>query len=271
MSKQVKIRRRTTRSIRKKYEAGTPLTMVTCYDYTFAKLVERADLDLILIGDSLGNVIQGQETTLPVTLEDIIYHTRAVIRGNGSALVVADMPFMTYQGDEIEALKNAGRLLAEGGAQAVKLEGGVEITGAVRRMTNAGIPVCGHLGLTPQSVHAFGGFRVQGREEDAAQKMIEDAKALQEAGAFMVVLELVPTELAKQVTEAIDIPTIGIGAGSVTSGQVLVLYDLLGMDLGFTPKFLKRFAQLEGEIVGALEAYKEEVEGRSYPAEEHSF
>ncbi|MEM1348569.1 MAG: 3-methyl-2-oxobutanoate hydroxymethyltransferase [Myxococcota bacterium] len=263
--------RKTTRQLRAQYEAGEPITMVTCYDYTFARLVEMAGIDMILIGDSLGNVIQGQETTLPVEVEDIIYHTRAVMRGNGSAHVVADMPFLSYQASADDALVQAGRLMKYGGAQSVKLEGGERVTEIVYRMTQAGIPVCGHLGLTPQSVHAFGGFRVQGREEEAARRMIREAKLLAEAGAFMVVLELVPAQLARRVTEAVNIPTIGIGAGHVTSGQVLVLYDLLGLNMEFTPKFLKRFATLEEDVVGALSAYREEVKARKYPGEEHSF
>lgn len=263
-------KRTTVRDIDALYREGTPLTMVTCYDYSFAKLVEQADIELILIGDSLGNVIQGQETTLPVTVEDIIYHTRAVVRGNQSAHIVADLPFMSYQANDDEGIRNAGRLLKEGHAQSVKVEGGERIAPMVERMTRAGIPVMGHLGLTPQSVHEFGGFTVQGRGE-AGEQLLEDARALEEAGVYALVLEMVPAELAERVTEAVDIPTIGIGAGAATSGQVLVIYDLLGLDTSFTPKFLKRYAEIEGTAVEALETYREEVRARSFPAEEHSW
>ena len=263
--------RKTTRSILKKHASGQALTMVTCYDYTFAKLVEAAALDIILVGDSLGNVIQGQDTTIPVTLEDIIYHTRAVMRGCASAHILADMPFMSYQASPQDALRNAGRLLKEGGAQSVKVEGGAWLAPTVRAMTQAGIPVCGHLGLTPQSVHAMGGYRVQGRTPEAARQMIEDARALQDAGAWGIVLEMVPDELARQVTQALEIPTIGIGAGASTSGQVLVMYDLLGLDEAFTPKFVKHYASLSQVVVEALEHYKQEVESGAFPGPEHTF
>jgi 3-methyl-2-oxobutanoate hydroxymethyltransferase len=264
-------KRTTTHDLRKLYEADTPITMVTCYDYTFARLVQRAEIDTILIGDSLGNVIQGQETTLPVTVDDIVYHSRAVHRGNGSALIVADMPFMSYQASHEDGMRNAGRLLKEGGAQAVKVEGGRSIASLVEKMTSQGIPVVGHLGLTPQSVHKFGGYRVQGRGEEAGDELLEDAKALETAGVFMLVLEMVPKELARQVTEALSIPTIGIGAGNGTSGQVLVLQDLLGMNQSFKPKFLKNFADLEKTVTEALSTYRDEVRQRVYPGDEHSF
>ena len=245
--------------------------MVTCYDYTFARLVDRAQVECILVGDSLGNVIQGQDTTIPVTIDDIVYHTRAVMRGCPTAHVIADMPFMSYQANDDDGMRAAGRLLKDGGAQAVKLEGGEHIAPLVRRMVTAGIPVCGHLGLTPQSVHAFGGYRVQGKEDAAAEQLVADARALQDAGAYMLVLELVPDALAARVTDELDIPTIGIGAGARTSGQVLVIYDLLGMNTDFKPRFVKHYAQLEDEITGALAAYREEVRARSFPADEHTF
>ena len=263
--------RKTTRGLLKQWRDGEPITMVTCYDYTFARLVERAGIDMILVGDSLGNVIQGHETTLPVELEDIIYHTRAVLRGNTSAHVVADMPFMSYQSSADDALRNAGRLLKEGGAQSVKLEGGERSVPLVERMVAAGIPVVGHLGLTPQSVHAFGGYRVQGRGEEAADLLLKDAIALQEAGAFMIVLEMVPSELAAHVTQQLTIPTIGIGAGAQTSGQVLVLYDLLGLNTDFKPKFVKHFASLEAQVIDALSAYKQEVQAHTFPDDAHTF
>ncbi|RAL22234.1 3-methyl-2-oxobutanoate hydroxymethyltransferase [Lujinxingia litoralis] len=264
-------RRKTTRALRKLYEKQTPLTMVTCYDYTFARLVDKADIDIILVGDSMGNVIQGHDTTVPVTLEDIIYHTRAVLRGNQSAHILADMPFMSYQASTDDALRNAGRLLKEGHAQSVKVEGGEELATMIARMTAAGIPVCGHLGLTPQSVHAFGGFRLQGTDDEAAERLLKDARALQDAGAFMIVLEMVPAALAKRVTNALDIPTIGIGAGPHTSGQVLVLQDMLGMNSDFKPRFVKHFASLENTVVGALNAFADEVHQRSFPDDEHSY
>lgn len=264
-------RRKTLRDIHRLYNDQTPLTMVTAYDFTFARLVEKADLDIILIGDSLGNVIQGLDTTVPVTVEDIIYHTRAVIRGNQSAHIVADLPFMSYQANDDEGIRNAGRLLKEGGAQSVKLEGGEYLAPLVSRMVRAGIPVVGHLGLTPQSVHAFGGFTVQGRDQEAARQLIQDAKALQDAGIYMLVLEMVPADLAREVTEALSIPTIGIGAGAQTSGQVLVIQDLLGMNSDFKPRFVKRFAQLEDAIVEALSTYGEEVRTRAFPDDDHSY
>ena len=264
-------RRKTTRDIAKQYQNGDKLTMVTCYDYTFARLVQRADIDVILIGDSLGNVVQGHDTTLPVEVEDIIYHSRAVARGNSSALILADMPFLSYQASDGEGVRQAGRMLKEGGAQAVKVEGGAHLAPMIERMVRAGIPVCGHLGLTPQSVHAFGGFHVQARSEDAAEQLMQDALALQAAGAFMIVLEMVPADLAARVTAALQIPTIGIGAGAQTSGQVLVIYDLLGLNNDFRPKFLKHFASLEETVIGALEAYRDEVKSGAYPDDDHSF
>ncbi|MFP4597320.1 MAG: 3-methyl-2-oxobutanoate hydroxymethyltransferase [Persicimonas sp.] len=264
-------RRKTTHDLHKLYEADTPLTMVTCYDYTFARLVEMADIDAILVGDSLGNVIQGHETTLPVTVDDIVYHTRAVARANGSAHLVADMPFMSYQASIDDGMRNAGRLLKEGGAQAVKVEGGRQIAPLVEKMAGQGVPVVGHLGLTPQSVHKFGGYRVQGRGDQAADELLEDARVLQEAGIYMLVLEMVPTAVAEKVTASLDIPTIGIGAGRVTSGQVLVLQDLLGMNSSFKPTFVKNFAHLEDSVTGALRAYRDEVHERSFPGDEHSF
>ena len=264
-------RRKTTHALYEQYRQGTPITMVTCYDYSFARLVEKADLDVILVGDSMGNVVQGQSTTIPVTVDDIVYHTRAVARGNQSAHLVADLPFMSYQASIEEGVRNAGRLMKEAGAQAVKLEGGQAYAPLVERLTEAGVPVVGHLGLTPQSVHKFGGYRVQGRGEEAQRKLLDDARALQDAGAYMLVLELVPGELAARITEQLDIPTIGIGAGPQTSGQVLVIYDLLGLDQSFTPTFLKRYANLEETVTEALSAYRDEVRQGVFPDESHSF
>ena len=263
--------RHTIRHLLKQSHQGIPLTMVTCYDYTFARLVEQAEIDIILVGDSMGNVIQGHQTTLPVTLEDIVYHTRAVARAQGKAHLLADLPFMSYQAGEDDAMRAAGRLLKEGGAQSVKLEGGESMAPLIRRMTAAGIPVCGHLGLTPQSVHTLGGFRVQGKGTQEAKRLMQDALALQEAGAWAIVLEMIPQALAREVTQALEIPTVGIGAGPGCAGQVLVLQDMLGMNSSFSPRFVKAFAQLESTVVDALQAYKQDVTQGSFPGPEHSF
>jgi len=263
--------RNTVRDIDELYRSDEAITMVTCYDVTFARLVDGAEIDAVLIGDSLGNVVQGESTTLPVTVDDIIYHTRAVVRGTDRAHVIADMPFMSYQADSAEAVRNAGRVLKEGHAQAVKIEGGEEFAPTVERMVDAGIPVVGHLGLTPQSVHQSGGYRVQGRGDRAREQLLRDAEALEEAGIYTLVLEMVPSELACAVTERVDVPTVGIGAGAETDGQVLVLYDLLGLDTRFTPKFLKRYANLEEDVIEALETYRSEVRSGEFPTDEHSF
>lgn len=250
--------------------SGEKITMLTAYDYTMARLLERAGIDAILVGDSLGNVMLGYETTLPVTMEDMIHHAKAVRRAVSRPLVVVDMPFMTYQINVDKAVENAGRLMQEAGVDAVKLEGGKPVAEAVRRMTDVGIPVMGHLGMTPQSVNAIGGFRVQGREAKVADRLLEDALALQEAGAFAVVLELIPAEVAARITEALQIPTIGIGAGNVCDGQVLVVQDMLGMN-DFRPRYVKRYAELGAEIEKAVAKYIEEVKSGSFPDEEHTF
>lgn len=263
--------RKTVRDIEKQYRDGERIAMVTCYDYTFARLVDQVDIDVVLIGDSLGNVVQGEDTTLPVTVEDVIYHTRAVVRGNESAHIVADMPFMSYQAEPSEGVRNAGRLLKEGAAQAVKIEGGEEVAPTIERIVGAGIPVVGHLGFTPQSVHKIGGYQVQGREEEAREQLLADARALEEAGIYCLVLEMVPSELADEVTEAVDVPTVGIGAGDGTDGQVLVLHDLLGLDTSFSPRFVKRYAELEPRVVEALEAFRSEVRSGAFPDDEHAF
>jgi 3-methyl-2-oxobutanoate hydroxymethyltransferase len=250
---------------------GRKLVMVTCYDATFARLVDRADIDAVLVGDSLGNVIQGHETTIPVTIEDVIYHTRAVSRGLNHPLLVADLPFMTYQASREEAMFNSGRLMQEGRAHAVKLEGGVRVAETVAAIVETGIPVMGHIGLTPQSVHGFGGYRIQGRGEAAAQRLKDDALALQDAGVFSVVLEGIPTALAAEISASLEIPTIGIGAGPNCDGQVLVLYDLLGLDESFAPRFVKQYATLSNTVGEALESFAHEVRDGKFPAEEHSF
>lgn len=247
------------------------LVMVTCYDAAFARLVEAAGVDAVLVGDSLGMVVQGLDSTLPVTLDHVVYHTRCVARGLARTHLVADMPFLTYQVNDDEALRNAGRLIVEGGAHAVKLEGGVRSASAIRRIVEAGIPVMGHVGLTPQSVHQFGGFKVQGRGEDAARRLLEDARAVVEAGAYALVLESIPADLARAVTAAVPVPTIGIGASAACDGQVLVLYDLLGMDDAFQPKFLKKYARLSTSVRDAVAAYADEVRQGAFPGDEHSF
>ena len=250
--------------------AGEKLTMLTAYDYTTARLVDEAGVNSILVGDSLGNVILGYEDTLSVTVEDMIHHSAAVARAAKNALVICDMPFMSYEVSVEEALKNAGRLMKEGRANAVKLEGGAEYAPQIRAMVNAGIPVCGHLGLTPQSVNVFGGNKVQGKSEEAAKKLINDAKALEEAGAFAVVLECVPAALAAIVTKKIGIPTIGIGAGADCDGQVLVYQDMLAMS-GFCPKFCKQYASVGEIMTTAFKQYIEEVQSGAFPAEENTF
>ncbi len=250
---------------------GRRLAMVTAYDAPTARIVDAAGVDVILVGDSLGNVVLGYENTLPVTMEDMIRHTAAVVRGTSRALVVADMPFMSYQESAEQARRNAGRLVKEGGAAAVKLEGGVAVAATVAAIVAMDVPVMGHVGLTPQSVHAFGGFRVQGRDEESARKIIDGARALEEAGAFAVVLEGIPSELARRVSEALDIPTIGIGAGPGCDGQVLVLHDMLAMYRGFRPKFVKVYDDIGDRMEKAVAAYVREVKDGSFPAPEHEF
>lgn len=262
--------RRTVADIDEQYQAGEPIAMVTCYDYTFAKLVGSAGIDAVLIGDSLGNVIQGEATTLPVTLDEIVYHTRPVVRGTEQPHVVADMPFMSYQASDDEGIRNAGKILKEGGAQAVKIEGGESVAPMISRMVEAGIPVMGHLGLTPQSVRQTGGYRVQGRGE-AADELIADAHALEDAGVYALVLEMVPEELAERITDTLEIPVIGIGAGASTDGQILVLHDLLGLDREFEPRFVKRYDDLGDRAVGAVEEYCREVREGEFPTDDHSF
>lgn len=245
--------------------------MLTSYDYPMAKLVDEAGMDSILVGDSLGNVVLGYESTIPVTMDDMIHHIKAVVRGVKRAMVIGDLPFMSYHLSKEESVRNAGRILQEGGAQAVKLEGGREVAEAIRAMVAAGIPVIGHLGLTPQSVNQMGGYKVQGKDVETARKLVEDAKAIQEAGVFSIVLEGVPALLAKHITEILDVPTIGIGAGPHCSGQVLVAHDLLGLYGGVSPKFAKRYANLKDNIMKALEEYKDDVVNKKFPGPEHSF
>jgi len=261
----------TTSDIRTRKTGGEKIVMCTAYDATFASILDTAGIDILLVGDSLGMVIQGHETTIPVTLDHMIYHTRAVTRGAKRAHVVGDMPFMSYKVSTEQALESAMRMMQEGRAHSVKLEGGKELAPTIARIVAAGIPVMGHVGLTPQSVHAMGGFKVQGRNSEGAAQILEDALALQEAGCFAVVLEGIPLDLAKEITSQLEIPTIGIGAGVHCDGQVLVCYDMLGMNEGFKPKFLKEYASLHEVMVDAAQSYAEEVRAGTFPDDEHSF
>ncbi len=261
----------TVKTFQEAKQKGEKLTMLTAYDYSTAKLEDEAGIHGILVGDSLGNVVLGYEDTISVTMEDMIHHGAAVARGAKNALVVVDMPFMSYQTSVYDALVNAGRLMKEGRANAVKLEGGKEICAQIREIVNAGIPVMAHLGLTPQSVNAFGGNKVQGKSEAAAKKLLEDALAVQEAGAFAVVLECIPAKLASLVSKKLDIPTIGIGAGAGCDGQILVYQDMLGMFSDFTPKFVKRFVEAGSVMQQGFAEYIREVQEGVYPAEEHTF
>lgn len=245
--------------------------MVTAYDATFGQMMDEAGAEMLLVGDSLGMVVQGRENTLPVTVDEVIYHCRSVARGVRYAHIVGDMPFMSYQLSPDEALRNAGRFMQEGAAHSVKLEGGEHMAPAISRIVNAGIPVVGHVGLTPQSVHAMGGFRVQGKTEAQAERVLNDALAVQDAGAFAVVLEGIPSDLAARITETLDIPTIGIGAGPHCDGQVLVCYDLLGLTPNLRPKFVKRYAEMYRDGVDAVRRYRNEVRAGIFPSEEYAF
>jgi 3-methyl-2-oxobutanoate hydroxymethyltransferase len=248
-----------------------PIVMVTSYDSTMTRIIDETDTDIILIGDSAAMVMAGMDTTLGITMDQMVYHTQCVTRVKPKALVTADMPFLSYQTSVPDAVYNAGRLLKEGGAQAVKLEGGQRVIEQVKAIVRSDIPVMGHLGLTPQSVHAFGGYKVQARGEEAARMLKENALLLQDAGVFSIVLECVPSSVAQEVSEALSIPTIGIGAGPHCDGQVLVIQDLLGMNREFKPKFVKRYADLFGTIKDAVDTYAREVKGGTFPDEEHSF
>ena len=260
----------TTLTFRQKKERGEPITMLTAYDYPTAMAEDKAGIDSILVGDSLGMVVLGYENTLPVTMEEMLHHSRAVARGSKTALLIGDMPFMSYQVSVEDAVRNAGRFLQQGGMDAVKLEGGRERADAIRAITGAGIPVMGHLGLTPQSVHQMGGFRAQGKTASAAKRLVEDALLLEEAGCFSIVLESVPARLAELISKKISIPTIGIGAGAGCDGQVLVTHDLLGLFDRFTPKFVKKYASFHSEMQKAFANYIEDVETKRFPAQEHT-
>lgn len=254
-----------------KKKEGKKITMLTAYDYPFARIVDEAGIDAILVGDSLGMVVQGLENTLPVTMDEMIYHTKMVTRAVKDAMVIGDMPFMSYQTGISEAVKNAGRFLKEAGASAVKIEGGAEIAGHIRALTKSDIPVMAHIGLTPQSVHRMGGYKVQGKTEGAAKKLIEEAHIVENAGAFSLLLEAIPMGLAKRITEELSIPTIGIGAGPHCDGQILVLHDVIGLFERFVPKFVKQYANVKEETLKAIKTYREEIEKGIFPSRDQSF
>jgi 3-methyl-2-oxobutanoate hydroxymethyltransferase len=264
-------KRKTVLDIMQMKQSGEKITVLTSYDYPFARLVDGEGIDVILVGDSVGVVFSGYDTTLPVTMDEMIYHSRAVVRGSDQALIVADMPFLSYQVDQRDARLNAGRLIKEGGAHAVKLEGGMNVAPTIRTIVDMDIPVMGHIGLTPQSIHRMGGYKVQGREETQACQLLADAKAVEEAGAFAIVLEGIPADLAAKVTAAVEIPTIGIGAGVDCDGQVLVIHDILGLCEKYSPKFVKKYADVSGTIKDGIADYIREVKAGDFPADEHTF
>ncbi len=261
----------TVKSFQEAKDNNRKISMLTAYDYSMAKMVDAAGIDSVLVGDSLGMVFQGNESTLPVTLDEMIYHTKAVVRGVKNALVVADMPFLSYHVSKEEAVRNAGRMIKEGGAEAVKMEGGSLFSETIKAVVDAQIPVMGHIGLTPQSVNAFGGFKVQGKDEQSAKRIWEDARLLEEAGVFAITLECIPDKLAQLITKSLRIPTIGIGAGKSCDGQVLVINDMLGMFSDFVPRFVKQYARLNTEITAAVQGYIAEVREGDFPAGEHTF
>jgi len=261
----------TTHTLQEMKRAGEKITMLTAYDYSLAKLVDRGGVDVILVGDSASNVMAGRDTTVPMSLDHMIYHAQCVERAVDRALIVVDMPFGTYQGNSAIALESAIRIMKESSGHAVKLEGGSEIVGSIERILTAGIPVMGHLGLTPQSIYKFGTYTVRAKEDEEAEKLISDAKILEEAGCFAIVLEKIPAHLAKQVSESISIPTIGIGAGSECDGQVLVLHDMLGITTDFSPRFLRRYLDLENQITNAVQQYCSDVRSKDFPNDEESY
>ncbi len=261
----------TTQTVVNMKNKGEKISMLTAYDFTMAQIIDRAGIDIILVGDSAGNVMAGYDTTIPMTMENMIYHTACVVRGVEKALVIADMPFMSYQVTANEALRSAGRMMKEAGAHAVKLEGGRTVVETVQKIVNAGIPVMGHLGLTPQSIYKFGTYKVRAKEQEEAQQLIEDAKALEQAGCFSLVLEKIPANLARKVTKAISIPTIGIGAGPHCDGQVLVVHDMLGLNKEFKPRFLRRYADLDSSITKAVQSYITDIKKDDFPNEDESY
>jgi 3-methyl-2-oxobutanoate hydroxymethyltransferase len=264
-------RKVTISDLMSKKERGEKITMLTAYDYPTAQIVDQAGIDTILVGDSLGMVMLGYASTVPVSMEEMIHHAKAVARGTEYAFVIGDMPFMSYQSSVEKAIENAGRFMKEGDCDAVKLEGGSEVAPTVKAIVAAGVPVCGHIGLTPQSATQLGGFKVQGKDAESAKRLIESAKDLEEAGAFMVVMERIPDVLASRITKELSIPTIGIGAGKDCDGQVLVYHDVVGLFERFTPKFVKQYIKLGPMVIDALKEYKREVEEGLFPGEEHTF
>ena len=271
MSVHSEIKKVTTETLRKMKFDKEKITMITAYDFTTAKMVDAGGVDSVLIGDSAANVMAGHETTLPITLDQMIYHTQCVVRGIDRALIVADLPFGTYQSNPEKALESAVRMMKEGGAHAIKIEGGIEIEKSIKKIVNAGIPVMGHLGLTPQSIYQFGTYKVRAKENAEAEKLMSDAKLLEELGCFAIVLEKIPSDLAKKVSESISIPTIGIGAGPHCDGQVLVYQDMVGMNKGFSPKFLRRYLDLHTEITGAVAKYVKDVKEVNFPNANESY
>ncbi|MFB6248702.1 MAG: 3-methyl-2-oxobutanoate hydroxymethyltransferase [Salinibacter sp.] len=261
----------TTNTIQEMKEEGVPIAALTAYDYTSARLYDRAGIDVLLVGDSASNVMAGNETTLPITLDHMVYHAQCVVQGIERALVVVDLPFGAYQGDSKEGLQSAIRVMKEAGAHAVKLEGGAPVVETVERIVGAGVPVMGHLGLTPQSIYEFGTYQVRAREDDEAEQLLEDARQLEAAGCFALVLEKIPADLATEVTEALTIPTVGIGAGAGTDGQVLVSHDALGLSTDFNPRFVRRYAELEETITEAIGDYVSDVRSRSFPSDAESY
>ena len=261
----------TTNTLQEMKNNGEKISMLTAYDYTLAKIVDGGGIDIILVGDSASNVMAGHETTLPITLNEMIYHAASVVRAVNRCLVVVDMPFGSYQGNSLEALSSAIRIMKESGGHSVKLEGGAEIIDSIQRILTAGIPVMGHLGLTPQSIYKFGTYSVRAKEEEEAEKLIEDAKLLEETGCFAIVLEKVPAKLAKKVSESVSIPIIGIGAGADVDGQVLVLHDMIGMTHEFNPRFLRRYLNLYEDITGAVQNYVSDVKSEDFPNEKEQY
>ena len=264
-------RRVTTNTLSEMKQNGEKISMLTAYDYTLAKIIDGGGIDIILVGDSASNVMAGHETTLPITLDQMIYHAASVVRGAERALVVVDMPFGSYQGNSLEALSSAIRIMKESGGHSVKLEGGSEVIESIERILTAGIPVMGHLGLTPQSIYKFGTYTVRAKEEIEAKKLLADAKLLEEAGCFALVLEKVPAKLAQKIAESVSIPVIGIGAGNGVDGQVLVLHDMLGMNHEFNPRFLRRYLNLYDDITGAVQSYVSDVQSKDFPNEQEQY
>ena len=261
----------TTQTVVDMKRRGEKISMLTAYDFTMARIIDRAGIDVILVGDSAGNVMAGHETTVPMTMDQMVYHTSCVVRGVEKALVIADLPFMSYQVTPTEGLRSAGRMMKEAGAHAVKLEGGRPVVDTVKKIVDAGIPVMGHLGLTPQSIYQFGTYKVRAKEEEEARQLIKDAKALEQAGCFSLVLEKIPASLAQQVTDQISIPTIGIGAGAGCDGQVLVMHDMLGLNKEFKPRFLRRYADLDSNVTDAVQQYIKDIKSGDFPNENEQY